>query len=143
MKKRDVGKPGKLPKSYKPYRNKFEHDTAEALKKRKADFVYEKTKFDYVVEGKYLVDFTIIKKNNQIMHIETKGNGLSFDGHVKRKMIAVKKAHPNLDLRILFYSDGKCGPKRKDGTFMRQSDWAKRYGFKYAIKEIPDEWYSE
>lgn len=132
-----------MKKSYKPYRNRFEQQTAEALEEHKASFVYEKTKFDYVVEGKYLVDFTIIKKNGGVMHIETKGNGLSFDGHAKRKMIAVKKAHPNLDLRILFYSDGKCGPKRKDGTHMRQSDWAKKYGFPYAIKTIPEEWYAE
>ncbi len=132
-----------MKKSYKPYRNRFEQKTAQDLEGHKADFVYEKTKFDYVVEGKYLVDFSIKKKNGEMMHIETKGNGLSFDGHVKRKMIAVKKAHPNLDLRIVFYADGKCGPKRKDGTFMRQSDWAKKYGFQYAIKDIPDEWYSE
>lgn len=132
-----------MKKSYKPYRNRFEQMTAEALEANKAQFVYEKVKFDYTVAGKYLVDFTIMKKDGGIMHIETKGNGLSFDGHAKRKMIAVKKAHPNLDLRILFYSDGKCGPKRKDGTFMRQSDWAKKYGFPYAIKTIPAEWYAE
>jgi len=132
-----------MKKSYKPYRNRFEQQTAEDLESHKSDFVYEKTKFDYIVEGKYLVDFSIIKKDGNVMHIETKGNGLSFDGHVKRKMIGVKKAHPNIDLRIVFYSDGKCGPKRKDGTFMRQSDWAKKYGFKYSIKTIPEEWYAE
>lgn len=132
-----------MKKSYKPYRNRFEQMTAEALKAKNASFVYEKTKFDYTVPGKYLVDFTIMKKNGSIMHIETKGNGLSFDGHAKRKMRAVKQMHPNVDIRILFYSDGKCGPKRKDGTFMRQSDWAEKYGFKWAIKEIPEEWLAE
>jgi len=132
-----------MKKSYKPYRNRFEQQTAEDLASHKSSFVYEKTKFPYTVPGTYLVDFTIIKRSGNVMHIETKGNGLSFDGHVKRKMIAVKKAHPNLDLRILFYSDGKCGPKRKDGSFMRQSDWAKKYGFPYAIKTIPEEWYAE
>lgn len=132
-----------MKKSYKPYRNRFEQKTAEFLESKKESFVYEKTKFPYIVEGVYLVDFTIIKKNNQVMHIETKGNGLSFDGHVRRKMIGVKKAHPNLDLRILFYSDGKCGPKRKDGTFMRQSDWATKHGFPFAIKEIPEDWLNE
>lgn len=133
----------KTKKSFKPYRNKFEQDTGEFLKSVKSDFVYEKVKFDYTVEGKYLVDFTITKKNGEIMHIETKGNGLSFDAHAKRKMRAVKKANPNADIRILFYSDGKCGPKRKDGTFMRQSDWANKYGFPYAIKVIPESWLHE
>lgn len=132
-----------MKKSYKPYRNRFEQMTAEALVKHKKKFDYEKTKVDYIVKGTYLIDFSIPKKDGTLMHIETKGNGLSFDGHAKRKMRAVKLLHPDLDIRMLFYSDGKCGPKRKDGTFMRQSDWAKKYGFKYAIKEIPKEWLDE
>lgn len=117
--------------------------TAEALEANSVEFEYEKIKIDYTVEGTYLVDFSIRKKDGRLMHIETKGNGLSFDGHAKRKMRAVKLLHPELDIRILFYSDGKCGPKRKDGTYMRQSDWAKKYGFPYAIKTIPEEWYAE
>lgn len=133
-----------MKKSYSPYRNKFEKSVGDYLFSLKdRDFGYEAMKFDYTVSGKYLVDFVLVKRNGEPMYIETKGNGLSFDGHVKRKMIAVKKAHPNLDLRILFYADGKCGPKRKDGTFMRQSDWAKRYGFPYAIKTIPQDWLDE
>lgn len=132
-----------MKKSYKPYRNRFEQKTAQDLYDNESEFAYEKIKFDYTVEGKYLVDFSIVKRNGGIMHIETKGNGLSFDGHTKRKMIAVKKAHPDIDLRIVFYADGKCGPKRKDGTHMRQSDWATKYGFMYAIKDIPESWYAE
>lgn len=132
-----------MKKSYKPYRNRFEQMTAEALEANRSDFKYEKVKLEYTVPGKYLVDFTLTKKDGKFMHIETKGNGLSFDGHAKRKMRAVKLLHPDVDIRILFYSDGKCGPKRKDGTFMRQSDWAKKYGFPYAIKDIPESWYNE
>lgn len=58
-------------------------------------------------------------------------------------MIAVKKQHPDKDIRILFYADGKCGPKRKNGSFMRQSDWATKNGFKFAIRYIPREWIEE
>lgn len=125
------------------YRNKFEEQTGRSLTEHGIVFAYEGTKLPYTVSGTYLVDFAITTSSGKVIYIETKGNGLSFDGHVKRKMIAVKKEHPDLDLRILFYSDGKCGPKRKDGTFMRQSDWAKKHGFKYAIKDIPEEWYAE
>ena len=132
-----------MKKSYKPYRNRFEQKTAEDMLARKRLFLYEKHKFPYTVQGSYLADFSLTKSDGGVMHIETKGNGLSFDGHVKRKLIAVKRDNPEIDLRIVFYSDGKCGPKRKDGTFMRQSDWAKKYGFKFAIKDIPDEWYAE
>lgn len=58
-------------------------------------------------------------------------------------MIAVKEAHPDKDIRIVFYSDGKIGKTRKNGTFMRQSDWAVKYGFKFAIKHVPIEWIDE
>lgn len=125
------------------YRNKFEKTVGELLNANNVTFGYEKTKIDYTVAGTYLVDFGVKKKDGSMMYIETKGNGRSFDGHTRRKMIAVKTLHPDLDIRILFYSDGKCGAKRKDGSFMRQSDWAIKNGFKYAIKTIPAEWWSE
>ena len=123
------------------YRNKFEKDTAKDIEKHNIKFGYEQTKIPYTVSGNYLVDFEITTKSGKVIYIETKGNGRSFDGHAKRKMIAVKKQHPDLDIRIVFYNDGKCGPKRKDGTYMRQSDWAKRYGFEYSIRTIPESWY--
>lgn len=58
-------------------------------------------------------------------------------------MIAVKDQHPNLDIRFIFYSDGKIGPTRKDGTFQKQSDWSVKNNFKFAIKEVPESWYDE
>lgn len=132
-----------MKKSYKPYRNRFEQKTGEHLAQEGVQFEYETERLSYTVEGQYTPDFILITKRGRKIYIETKGNGLSFDGHVKRKMIAVKKAHPELDIRILFYSDGKCGPKRKDGTFMRQMEWAAKYGFKAAVKDIPKEWLEE
>lgn len=58
-------------------------------------------------------------------------------------MIAVKNQHPEIDLRIVFYSDGKIGPTRKDGTWLKQSDWAVKNGFKFSIRKIPEEWFKE
>ncbi len=125
------------------YRNKFEEYTAKALKANEVSFSYEDTKIDYTVRGTYLVDFKFTTKSGKTIYIETKGNGRSFDHSVRRKMIAVKEQHPEIDLRIVFYSNGKIGPKRKDGTFQRQSDWAEKHGFQYSIKDIPKEWYDE
>ena len=127
----------------KKYRNKFEQKTGEFLKGKKVKFDYEATKIEYTVSGTYLVDFQFKTKSGKTIYVETKGNGRSFDHATRRKMIAVKQQHPELDIRIVFYSDGKIGPKRKDGSFMKQSDWAIKYGFKYAIKSIPDEWIKE
>ena len=125
------------------YRNKFEQDTGKFLEAQQVGFDYEAVKVKYTVPGTYLIDFSLNKKDGGMMHIETKGNGRSFDQHTRRKMIAVKTLYPELDLRILFYSNGKIGPKRKNGSFMRQSDWAKKHGFKYAIKAMPLEWFDE
>ena len=125
------------------YRNGFERKTGESLEKSKVKFNFEKTKIDYTVSGVYLVDFDVATKSGKTIYIETKGNGRSFDHAARRKMIAVKHQHPELDVRIVFYNDGKIGPKRKDGSFMRQSDWAKKYGYKFSIREIPQEWLDE
>ena len=125
------------------YRNRFEERTGRYLSDRGVEFDYESERIPYTVSGTYLPDFVIRNRMGKTIYIETKGNGRSFDGPARRKLRAVKEQNPELDIRIVFYSDGKCGPKRKDGTFMRQSDWAKKYGLPYAIKEIPSSWYAE
>ena len=58
-------------------------------------------------------------------------------------MIAVKKQYPEYKFYIVFYRDGKIGPRRKDGTFLKQSDWAIKNGFDYCIgtENIPKEWF--
>ena len=123
------------------YRNKFEENTAKALNANGIPFSYEDTKINYTVSGTYLADFRVITKSGKTIFIETKGNGRSFDHISRRKMIAVKEQNPEIDLRIVFYSDGKIGPKRKDGTHMRQGDWADKHGFTWSIRYIPEEWY--
>ncbi len=63
------------------------------------------------------------------MIIEAKGH---FRPEAMRKMVAVKRQHPLLDIRIVFYSKNK-----------RYTKWAEKYGFPYAIGDIPDEWLAE
>ncbi len=78
---------------------------------------YEMDKFNYTSYHTYLPDFKIVTKNGKTIFIETKGNGRSFDHTVRNKMINVRDQNPEIDLRIVFYSDGKIGPKRKDGSY--------------------------
>ena len=98
---------------------------------------------NYTIEHVYIPDFVLTKKDGTKIYIEAKGNGRQFDGTVRQKLIAVKNKYPELDLRIVFYSDGKIGPKRKNGTFRRQSDWAQENKFKFSIGIIPEEWFKE
>lgn len=109
----------------KKTRNKFEQRIERQLKKSKVSFKYESEKISYLIAGHYIPDFIIQGPLGKI-YIETKGH---FRPEAKRKMAAVKRIHPELDIRILFYS-----MKTKDIR------WAEKNGFKWAIDAIPDEW---
>lgn len=88
-------------------------------------FKYEAEKLPYLIAGHYIPDFIITTKTGKI-YIETKGH---FRPEAKRKMVAVKKLNPNLDIRILFYSLNKSYVK-----------WCTKNGFPFAVHEIPEEW---
>lgn len=122
------------------YRNKFEEKVAEEIAFYGLIPEYELKKIHYKLENEYIPDFEIKLTNGSSFFLETKGNGRSFDAHARRKMIAVRDQHPDLDIRILFYSDGKIGAKRKDGTRMTQMEWAKKHGFTAAVRNIPKSW---
>ena len=110
-------------------RNKFETTLHKFLKKQKKIKVsYESEKLPYVIHGNYIPDF-ILRGTHKTLFIEAKGH---FRPEAKRKMVAVKKQHPELDIRFVFYSR-----KVSDIRF------AERYGFPYAIGNIPQEWVAE
>lgn len=106
---------------------------------------YETETLDYITKHTYRPDYPIVytKGDGTKLYIEYKGNGRAFDNAVRQKMIAVKEQYPQYDFCIVFHSDGKIGPKRKDGSFMKQSDWAKKHGFKFCIgrQNIPLDWF--
>lgn len=106
-------------------RNKFELRVEKQLKKSKCKFTYETKKIPYVLAGHYIPDY-IIETPTGLVFVECKGY---FRPEHKRKMAAVKKQHPELDIRLLFYSK-----KLKD------IKWAEKNGFRYAFETIPDDW---
>jgi hypothetical protein len=125
-------------------RSNFEYEVYNKLKDvlpKEAKLEYESEKLTYTITAEYTPDFVITFKDGSKLYIEAKGNGRQFDHAVKKKMIAIKGQHPDKNIRIIFYADGKVGQTRKDGTFMRQSDWAKRNGYTFSIKDIPEEWF--
>jgi predicted nuclease of restriction endonuclease-like RecB superfamily len=106
-------------------RNKFEKKIYQQLKKAKVKFGYETERITYLLSGYYLPDFVIETPYGRV-YIETKGY---LRPEHKRKMCAVKKLHPEIDLRILFYSHNK-----------KYIKWAEKNGFRYAVDTIPKEW---
>lgn len=119
----------KSTKTRKKPRNQFEKDLDKQIAKSGIEYEYEGIKLSYTIEGNYTPDWSL--KNGII--IEAKG---FFRAEAMRKMVAVKKAHPHLDIRFVFYSkDGKLTKKLK-----QYIKFADKYGFPYAIGSIPEEW---
>jgi Uncharacterized proteins of the AP superfamily len=109
-------------------RNKFESRIEQLLKKLKARFGYETEKLPYLISGHYLPDF-VITTNHGKFYLETKGY---FRPEAKRKLAAVKKLNPTVDIRLLFYSHNP--------QYIR---WAEKNGFKWAVDTVPQEWLDE
>jgi hypothetical protein len=85
-------------------RNKFEIKIEKQLTKSKLRFKYEAAKIPYVIASHYIPDF-IVETCTGLVYIETKGY---FRPEDKRKLKAVKKQHPELDIRFVFQnSKGK------------------------------------
>lgn len=127
-------------------KSNFEYEMYLKLKEllpKGATIGYEVDKIPYVIEHVYIPDFTIEFKDGRKLYIETKGNGRQFDGHTRQKMVAVKDQNPELDLRIIFFADGRIGgsKRRKSGEYYRQSDWAKKNNFMFTIREVLEDWF--
>lgn len=117
-----------MPRATSKTRNLFEARLERQLKKAKARFKYESEKLEYVLVRTYCPDFVIETEKGKI-YIEAKGY---LRQEHKSKMVAIKHAFPDIDLRIVFYSS-----KPKD------IKWAKKHHFPYAIGKIPKEWMEE
>jgi hypothetical protein len=112
------------------YKSGFERDIDANLRSRKVNFTYEELTLPYVLNGEYHPDFVL--KDTGII-VEAKG---LLDRESKRKMLAVKRQHPDLDIRFLFmYAD-----KKVPGSRQTHGEWATKNGFKWAEGKVPDEW---
>jgi hypothetical protein len=112
-----------------PYRSKFEVGIAADLEARGVPFEYEKLRLKYTTEHTYKPDFTA-----GTVVIEAKGYFTSED---RSKLLAVKKANPDLDLRLLFQRASNKLFKESETTY---ADWADKHGFPWAEGRVPDEW---
>ena len=102
------------------YRSKFEAAVAASLKKRGLPFNYEEQALLYRIEATYTPDFCL---PNGVV-VETKGH---FPPEDRRKMLAVKAQHPELDIRLCFQNaDVRLSRAPKALTYWQ---WAERHGF--------------
>ena len=117
------------------YRSGLEHKISEALKEQGVDFGYENVKIEWedLAYRTYTPDFIL---NNGII-IESKGMFTAAD---RRKHIAVKKQHPELDLRFVFENSRR---KLRKGAKSTYAEWCIKYGFRYYDRIIPEDWIKE
>jgi hypothetical protein len=115
-----------------PLKNAFE----DAINDQIAEIeppVYEQFKIPYTITSCYLPDFVL---SNGII-IEVKGY---FDQEDRAKLLAVKKQHPDLDIRLVFSNPSQRISKRAKTTV---GQWAETHGFKYSKSRIPAHWFTE
>ncbi len=97
---------------------------------------YESEKIPYIVpasEHTYNPDFRL---PNGII-VETKGRFVAAD---RKKHQLVKQQHPLLDIRFVFSNSKNKISKNSKTTY---GMWCEKNGYKYADKEIPEEWFLE
>lgn len=127
------------------YRSGAEEKIAEYLTEKHIGFEYESLTLQYskkirqgmctdcsstevVQQLKYTPDFILTNGNV----IEYKGRLTSKD---RSKLIAVKKANPDVNLKLLFGSNNKLQKNKEK----RYADWAIDNGFDYEIGLYPPE----
>lgn len=114
------------------YRSQFEAMVALDLQDHGVAFEYETKTITYELPRVYTPDFVL--PNGVI--VEVKGY---FPPEQRRKMIEVKRANPDLDIRLLFQrAQGKIGQGPRALTV---AGWAEANGFPWAEGTVPPEWY--
>ncbi len=113
------------------FRSGLEERVADLLDALKISYEYESTKFPYTIQHTYCPDF--ILPNH--VHLETKGH---WDANDRRKVLAVKRDNPDLDLRMVFQSPYNKISKKSKTTYAK---WCEKHDIPWcAFHNIPLEW---
>ena len=116
-----------------PYRSGLEKKVADDLESRGVEFGYEVSRVEYIKSHSYTPDFFL---PNGII-VEAKGY---FEPSDRTKHIAVKKQHPELDIRFVFQRAQTFLSKNSKTTY---AQWCIQHGFLWAEKTVPQEWLDE
>lgn len=117
------------------YRSGLERVVAEFLKQNKKNFRYEDLKIEWkdLRYRTYTPDFIL---DNGII-VETKG---IFDNEDRRKHLAVREQHPELDIRLVF---SNTRAKLYKGSKTTYAMWCEKNNFLYSHRVIPPDWLEE
>ncbi len=118
------------------FKSGLEENISQQIEGKGIVVQYESEKIPYIVPASqhtYNPDFRL---PNGII-VETKGRFVAAD---RKKHQLVKEQHPNLDIRFVFSNSKNKISKNSKTTY---GMWCEKNGYKYADKEIPEEWFLE
>ena len=113
------------------FRSKLEERVATLLEQLGVSYEYETEKLSYTIEHNYTPDFVL----PNYVYLETKGY---WDAADRRKVLAVKRDNPDVDLRMVFQSPYNTISKKSKTTYAKRCE---KHNIPWtAYHEIPLEW---
>ncbi len=113
------------------YRSKLEERIADLLEGLGISYEYESTKVPYTIQHNYLPDFVLPNS----VYLEAKGYWEPAD---RRKVLAVKRDNPDLDLRMVFQAPYNKINKKSKTTY---AQWCEKHDIPWtSYHNIPLEW---
>ena len=113
------------------FRSKLEKNIGDLLGQLGVSFQYESEKLSYTINHSYTPDFVL----PNYTYLEAKGYWSPAD---RRKILAVKRDNPGIDLRMVFQSPYNTISKKSKTTY---AQWCERHDIPWSsYQEIPIEW---
>ncbi len=113
------------------FRSQLEKDIAKLLEGLGVSYKYESEKLGYTIEHHYTPDFVL----PNYKYLEAKGYWSAAD---RRKVLAVKKQNPDIDLRMVFQSPYNKISKKSKTTY---AQWCERHDIPWThYHDIPLDW---
>ena len=113
------------------FRSKLEERISNLFDELGVIYEYESSKVAYTIQHHYVPDFIL---PNHI-YLEAKGY---WDAADRRKILAVKKDNPDLDLRMVFQSPFNTISKKSKTTYAK---WCEKHDIPWcAFHTIPIDW---
>ena len=113
------------------YRSNLEKNIADLLEGLGVSFQYESEKLGYTIKHNYTPDFVL----PNYTYLEAKGY---WDPADRRKILAVKRDNPGIDIRMIFQSPYNTISKKSKTTYAK---WCEKHEIPWtSYKDIPIDW---
>ena len=113
------------------FRSKLEENIAELFKELGVIYEYESTRLPYTIQHTYTPDFALANH----IYLEAKGY---WDPADRRKILAVKRDNPDIDIRMVFQSPYNNISRKSKTTYAK---WCEKHNIPWcAFHTIPIDW---